>query len=103
MEQELFVVELLLNTSHHGVRDRTVVAHAEQLLPFYREQLSGQPQVRDRLSLYRVVEHAVRVAAQVARAVAITIARMRQCARVHPRLRRELLEPGQCRLRGEEP
>src|SRR5437016_12108746 len=65
MEQELFVVELLLNASHHGVRDRTVVAHAEQLLPLGGEQLACEPQVRDGFGLDRGLEHAVRVAAQV--------------------------------------
>src|SRR6266576_3514396 len=70
MEQELFVVELLLNASHHGVRDRTVVAHAEQLLPLGGEQLACEPQVRDGFGLDRGLEHAVRVAAQVALAAA---------------------------------
>src|SRR2546429_5921251 len=103
MEQELFVVELLLNASHHGVGDRAVVAHAEQLLPLGGEQLACEPQVRDGFGLDRGLEHAVRVAAQVARAKAIAIAGVRQRALMHPRLRRELLEPGQRRLRGAEP
>src|SRR5216117_2383407 len=93
MEQELFVVELLLNASHHGVGDRAVVAHAEQLLPLGGEQLACEPQVRDGFGLDRGLEPAVRVAAQVARAEAIAIAGVRQRALMHPRLRRELLEP----------
>src|SRR5438034_6142887 len=56
MEQELFVVELLLNASHHGVGDRAVVAHAEQLLPLGGEQLACEPQVRDGFGLDRGLE-----------------------------------------------
>src|SRR6267154_2329885 len=100
MQQELLVVELLLHASHHGVGDRAVVAHAEQLLPLHREQLARETQVRDGFFLDRILEHTVRVAAQVARAEAIAIAGVRQRARVHPWLRRELLEPRQRRLRG---
>src|ERR1041384_2661486 len=36
----------------------------------------------------------------MARAMTISIAGVRQCVRVHPRLRRELLEPRERRLRG---
>src|SRR5216684_7721192 len=103
MQQELLVVELLLHASHHGVGDRAVVAYAEQLLPLHGEQLACEAQVRDGFGLDRVLERAVRVAAQMTRAETIPIARVRQRAGVHPRLRRELLEPGQCRLRGAEP
>ena len=86
MEQELFVVELLLNASHHGVGDRAIVPHAQQLLPLHGEQLACEPQVRDGFGLDRVLQHTVRVAAQVARAEAIAIASVRQCALMHPRL-----------------
>src|SRR5207245_6598493 len=58
------------------------------------------PQLRDGLSFYRPVQDAVRMAVQMARAEAVTIAGVRQGVRVHPRLRRELLESRQRRLRG---
>src|SRR5207247_166463 len=58
----------------------------EDLLARRAPLAGGEPQVRDGFGLDRGLEHAVRVAAQVARAEAIAIAGVRQCALMHPRL-----------------
>src|SRR5690349_7506997 len=77
-EHELLVVELLLHASHDRVADRSFIACPEQLPPLHREKLPREPQVGSRLRLNPAVENAVRMAAQMPRAIAIAIARARE-------------------------
>src|SRR2546430_6625604 len=55
MEQELFVVELLLNASHHGVRNGAVVAHARS--EEHTSELQSQSNVVCRLLLEKKNRH----------------------------------------------